>query len=397
MLFAHLYVGMGANYVCPRCGNSDPRYIGTKSKVKYCRRCLIFQGEEVKRAEGAPKPVSLSIPYRLSKEQKELSERILANYKQGKDTLVYAVCGSGKTEISFGVIGFAMSEGHKVAFALPRRDVVIELSSRLAEAFPTNRIVAVYGGHNEELEGDCIVLTTHQLYRYPDYFDLIVMDEVDAFPFKGSELLEAMLKRSLRGRLVMMSATPSKELVAQFRKPGKDLVTLHTRFHKKPIPVPKLVVGPGPYLLLSLLRLLRRYHKEGKQCFIFVPTVALSEDLHRKTSLFCPKGNYVSSKREKRAKIIADFKKGRYSYLVTTAVLERGITVRNLQVIVYLADESIYDAAALIQIAGRAGRKKDAPFGEVTFLARKETKGIDDAIIEIKRCNAFLPKVLQKA
>ena len=133
------------------------------------------------------------------------------------------------------------------------------------------------------------------------------MDEVDAFPFKGSELLEAMLKRSLRGRLVMMSATPSKELVARFRKPGKDLVTLHTRFHKKPIPVPKLVVGPAPYLLLSLLRLLRRYQKEGKQCFIFVPTVALSEDLHRKTSLFCPKGNYVSSKREKRAKIIADF------------------------------------------------------------------------------------------
>lgn len=76
--------------------------------------------------------------------------------------------------------------------------------------------------------------------------------------------------------------------------------------------------------------------------------------------------------------------------MVTTAVLERGITVKDLQVVVYRADKTIYDAAALIQIAGRAGRKKDAPEGEVTFLARKETEGIRDAILEIRHCNAFL-------
>ena len=381
---------MGNGFVCPRCGNSDPRYIGYKKGASYCRRCLVFQGEEAVFPPSHPKQVKLSLGYRLSKEQQELSNRILFNFQHGVDTLVYAVCGSGKTEISYGVIGYAMSKGMKVAFALPRRDVVIELYHRLHETFPLNKVVAVYGGHSADLVGDCIVLTTHQLYRYPDCFDLIIMDEVDAFPFKGSELLEAMLERSLKGRLIMMSATPSKALVKRFKGPGKEILTLHTRFHKHPIPVPRLELGPRPLLFLSLVRKLRRYGKVGKPCFVFVPTVELSESLYRKLAGICAKGDYVSSKRVGRSDIIDRFKKGGYRYLVTTAVLERGITVKDLQVIVYRADEAIYDAAALIQIAGRAGRKKDAPDGEVTFLAQKETEGIRDAILEIRHCNAFL-------
>lgn len=381
---------MGNGFVCPRCGNKDPVYIGKKNGQPYCRRCLIFQGEEAVLPPSSPKQVKLSLGYRLSREQQDLSERILNNFRQGIDTLVYAVCGSGKTEISYGVIGYAMSKGLKVAFALPRRDVVVELYHRLKAAFPLNKVVSVYGGHTDDLVGDCIVLTTHQLYRYPSCFDLIIMDEVDAFPFRGSALLEAMLQRSLKGRLVMMSATPSKALVAKFKGKGKDILTLHTRFHKHPIPVPKLVTGPPAWLFLCLVRKLRRYKKEGKPCFIFVPTVELSASLYGKLSGICAKGDYVSSKRLGRSRIIERFKKGGYSYLVTTAVLERGITVKDLQVIVYRADEAIYDAAALIQIAGRAGRKKDAPEGEVTFLARKETEGIRDAILEIRHCNAFL-------
>ena len=46
--------------------------------------------------------------YPLSKEQNELSNQIIANFKSGIDTLVYAVCGSGKTEISYGVIAYAV-------------------------------------------------------------------------------------------------------------------------------------------------------------------------------------------------------------------------------------------------------------------------------------------------
>jgi competence protein ComFA len=99
----------------------------------------------------------------------------------------------------------------------------------------------------------------------------------------------------------------------------------------------------------------------------------------------------VNSQRVNREGIIAAFKKRGTGYLITTSVLERGVTVKNLQVIVFAADEEkIYDSSALIQIAGRSGRKMDAPDGEVTYLAEKNSRSMQDSIREIQFCNTFL-------
>ena len=58
----------------------------------------------------------------------------------------------------------------KVGFAIPRKDVVVELEDRIKDAFPLNNVVRVYGGHTDLLDGDIILLTTHQLFRYNKYF-----------------------------------------------------------------------------------------------------------------------------------------------------------------------------------------------------------------------------------
>lgn len=381
---------MDGSFICPVCGNSDPKFVGMRLGKPYCRKCISFIGKEAAPKPPTPLKVVFSLPYSLSEEQEKLSQRIISNFKQGIDTLVYAVCGSGKTEISYGVIAYAMEMGMSVGFALPRRDVVIELQSRLASAFPKNRIVAVYGGHSDELAGDCLILTTHQLYRYPKYFDLLVMDEIDAFPFKGSDVLLAMFTRALKGHCLMMSATPSKQVVSLFKTKGHEMLTLHTRFHKHPIPVPVIKIIHNPAKTLFLIVKLREFRKTKKPCFVFVPTIGECESLFARISLFVPNGNYVSSKREHRSRIIERFKNGGYSYLVTTAVLERGITVKDLQVVVFDAHSLIYDTASLIQIAGRAGRKFDAPTGEVVFIADKETRFMAAAKKEIEYCNTFL-------
>ena len=81
---------------------------------------------------------------------------------------------------------------------------------------------------------------------------------------------------------------------------------------------------------------------------------------------------------------------------MTTAVLERGVTIKDLQVIIFHADSSIYDTASLIQIAGRAGRRKEAPEGEVIFFAKRNTKYIQGAIDEINANNKILQDMLQR-
>ena len=378
-------------FVCPRCGNKEEKYIGFRNGEPYCRKCIIFSGEEARDVPHPPKKAPLSLAYKLSEEQSELSRRIVENFVKGVDTLVYAVCGSGKTEISYGVLAYAISHGLRAGFALPRRDVVIELYWRMMKAFPNNKIVAVYGDHHRRLEGDIVILTTHQLYRYPSYFDLLVMDEIDAFPFKGNDVLIALYKKSLRGHCVLMSATPSKAILKKKKKKNHEILELMTRFHKKPIPVPKVSLSIPLFQTLKIIKKLREYKKEGKPCFVFAPTIVLCESLFEKVSLAVKNGSYVHSERPDKENVIDDFKKGKLDFLITTSVLERGVTIKNLQVLVFHADnKSIYDSSTLIQISGRVGRKMDSPNGEVVFFAQKQTEEMTDAIKKIEHYNTFL-------
>ena len=375
------------NFVCPICGNTDIHSIGYRNGKPYCRRCISFRGEEVKGDISYPTSAPINIDYELSNEQNELSNKILTNYKDGKNTLVHAVCGSGKTEIVLKVIQYAIKCGEHVGFAIPRRDVVIEIYQRFKAIFNKNNVISLYGGNTKMVQGDLVVLTTHQLYRYNHYFDLLIVDEIDAFPFKNNEVLDAFFRRSLKGHYVLMSATPSSEVLREFGKGGNEVVELFSRFHRYPLPVPDVVTGHKYKIEYKLITILRRMIKEKKPVMVFTPTIELCEETYQLTSFFIKGGNYVHSKRKDRSKIIDLFRENKIKYIVSTAVLERGVTVRNAQVIVYQADHMIYDRHTLIQIAGRVGRKKDAPEGEVIFLAKSKTGEMDAAIEEIERAN----------
>lgn len=320
-----------------------------------------------------------------------MSGQILDNYKNHNNTLIYAVCGAGKTELVFKVIEYALKRKESVGFAIPRKDVVIELSERLKNAFPKYKIVSVFGGHHDELNGDIVCLTTHQLYRYNKYFDLLIMDEIDAFPFKDNFVLISLFNRSVRGNHVLMSATPSEELVNKYKTMNNHkFIALHTRYHKKPIPVPTIQIGFGITLAYLVLKNLIRFLKENKPVFIFTPTIEQCEILFKMLKIFAKDGNFVHSKRKERSQIIQEFKKGKYKYLVTTSVLERGVTFKNLQVIVYDAAHEIYSKETLIQISGRVGRVIGATGGEIIYVASKKSKAMEESIKNIEESNSYL-------
>lgn len=385
---------MGNNFICPRCGNSNPRYIGYLNGEPYCRFCISMNGKSADKQIRERAATTIRLGYKLSKEQNALSTQLLINYKNKIDSLVNAVCGAGKTELVYRVIAFCLAQGKNVAFAVPRRDVVIELSARIREVFPFNSVTSVYGGHTEKLESDIVVLTTHQLYRYDKYFDLIILDEIDAFPFKNDKLLNEMFFRAVKGRIVMMSATPSKDIIDFFSEGNRQILELNTRFHRHPLPVPNVTVRIGIFKLPYLVRKLREFIKKGKKVFVFTPTIDKCEFVHKIVKIFVKNGTFVHSKCKDRSQKIKNFKLGKYDYLITTAVLERGVTFKDLQVIIFDADNEIYDSQALIQISGRVGRKKDAPEGEVIFLVNKESDEIRQAIEAIRTKNKYLQDLL---
>lgn len=378
---------MGKDFVCSRCGNKDPRYIGYRNGKPYCRACIGFHGRKANDDFAVNKKVRLELEYPLSDKQKEISDGVLYALASKKNVLIHAVTGAGKTELVYAAMESVLKKRGHVGFATPRKDVVIDLLPRIQESFPLAKVIAVYGEHSSNLEADIIVLTTHQLYRYESFFDLLILDEIDAFPYKGNMVLNSFFRKSVRGNYVLLSATPSKEDIEKIKQDNGVVLSLYERYHHAPLPEPKIRKITWFNSYYYVYKLLKGFLLENKPVFIFAPTISIGYRLYSFLRIMLSCGSFVSSEEEGRRLDIEKFKNGDLKYLVTTSILERGVTVRNLQVIVFNADHELYNAAALVQIAGRVGRKIDAKSGDAYFLGQSVTEEMRKAKEEIHEYN----------
>ena len=283
------------------------------------------------------------------------------------------MCGAGKTELVYQAIEYMVNQNKKVAFAIPRKDVVIEIYSRLKKDYPLLKICAVYGGNTNELLGQITVLTTHQLYRYKNYFDLLILDEADAFPYYKNDLLNQFLKDSINGPIIYLSATIKDD----FKKLTNNIVYVNRRFHNYDLTVPKIVLYNQLNKTSKLNQIIAL--NNNKQILVFVPTINIGKTLTKKTGY-----NFVYSSLKNKQEIIDKFKNKQIKILITTSILERGMTFFDVQVIVYDAQHDLFDESSLIQISGRVGRKLKAPTGNVYFLATKITSSMRKCIKTIK-------------
>lgn len=319
-----------------------------------------------------------------------------------QEFLVWAVCGAGKTEVSFGIISKALNEGAKVLVAIPRKDVVQELLPRFERAFPEIEITALYGGSgNRHGETPLTIATTHQCLRFYQNFDLIILDEGDAYPYQGSAMLHFAVRRSLKpgGKMVIMTATPDQILISKVDSGKMPFVTIPARPHRKPLIVPELIkldlhfpMIPGsgwepPSLVRQFLLDIK---PNQRRALIFLPTIKLIETVGKGLIQWAQtqgiKGAIIHSQVGNRDKTKAEFKEGMLDFLVTSTVLERGITIPNLEVLVLMADnEMVFDNRTLVQIAGRVGRLGEP--ARVLFTAARITKAMRDCCQSIVRLN----------
>jgi competence protein ComFA len=122
---------------------------------------------------------------------------------------------------------------------------------------------------------------------------------------------------------------------------------------------------------------------------MFVPLIARVLPLVERLQSWLPdvRIDGTSAKDSLRAAKVDAFRKGAIRLLVTTTILERGVTVPFADVYIMDADSSLFDAAALVQMAGRAGRSAKDPHGNVYFCAHTWTNTQQDAANQIKSMN----------
>lgn len=326
---------------CIRCGANEIQYF-YKGR---CRRCI---GLKVgKEPESSYVQVdSVKLEFELTDEQVVISKDLVRLVQSGKNVYVEAVCGAGKTEMCIELIKESLNAGLKIGWAIPRREVVLELHNRLESVFPKLKLVKVCQDYTDEVYGDLIICTTHQLFRYHQYFDILIIDEPDAFPYHNNTMLQHMAHVAARENIVYLSAT--YECGDDF-----EVLSLSSRPSKRPLPLPKIVN------IVKVMELLRKWKDEA--VLIFVPTKKIAMTVSR--ILMCP---FITSSSLNKKEILENFRKEN-GFLVCTTILERGVTFKDCFVIVLFADHKVFNKASLVQIAGRVERGLNPKKGEVIF------------------------------
>ncbi|MER2063228.1 MAG: DEAD/DEAH box helicase family protein [Alkalibacterium sp.] len=339
----------------------------------------------------------------LSEQQSEASDKVIESIRCNTETVLWAVAGAGKTEMLFRGIQEALEDNKRICIASPRIDVCLELAPRLQSAFPDVPMAVLYGGAEEEYAyTQLVVATTHQLYRFKEAFDVLIIDEVDAFPFHMNEALLFAVEKARRKQssLLYLTATPDQTLQKRIRKKKIETVILPARYHGVALPVPKAIyhkqdiLGSRDFKDSKLFKHMFELLKQGKHFLLFIPTIMLMEKLapvireqFKASSFAC-----VHSKDPLRKEKVLKMRGRELDFLVTTTILERGVTFEDIDVIIWRADHMVFTEAALVQISGRAGRSKAYPHGEVTFYHQGWTKAMKRALKQIRDMNHLARK-----
>lgn len=409
---------------CRRCGSGEAHMHRTPCAAcghmcAYCSACLtmgrsrecelLVLGMPAPPLEAGSTPADLN-KWRLSPAQAAATESALQFIEaphppqKNKEFLLWAVTGAGKTEMIFPLVESVISRGGRALIATPRRDVVIELDPRIRRAFPQARVVTLYGGSEQRWEaGDITLATTHQLMRFHQAFDLVIIDELDAFPYHGDPILHyaADKSRAPHAPKLLLSATPPTELQRRVKSGQLPHARVPVRYHRHPLPVPVLIRTPSVAKLLqtgkiprALLAALNHSLNRGAQLFIFVQRISQVEPMAKLLGRLLKQSAVegTSSQDPDRADKVNRFRKSEIRVLVTTTILERGVTIPRSDVYILDADGRLFDEASLVQMAGRAGRSGEDPNGFVYFCGRERTGAQAAAISQIRGMNRIARK-----
>jgi competence protein ComFA len=395
---------------CFRCGSIfETTRTTLPNGSYYCSTCIhmgrVVSGQQFFHLPE-PKPQSRPVQFQwqgqLTAGQQKISQKLKVAVEKHENLLIWAVTGAGKTEMLFEALHYSLKKGSRVAIASPRVDVCLELYPRIQTVFPKETIALLHGKAEADYRYTKLVIcTVHQLLRFYQAFDLLIVDEVDSFPFVNNENLYYAVENALKkiSSLIYLTATPTKELKAKINQNILPVSILPARYHRRALPVPKLLWYShwqqlnSPQKLKKVRKLTEKLLQNNK-VLIFCPSIAMIKKLGTMLMPCFPNHTIemVYGADEGRLEKVMAMREHKIDIFITSTILERGVTFDQVSVIVYGANHRVFSASALVQIAGRVDRRNTCTNGEVWFLHNGQTKEIREAIRQIKEMNCLAEK-----
>ena len=408
----------GTTVFCQRCSGRTPlAQAMLPNGDYYCRNCIQF-GRLTSQSKlyRIKEPNRFEIPTEiltwkglLSPFQAKCAQQLIEKVAQHQNHLVWAVTGAGKTEMLFPMLTESIRRGKRIAIASPRIDVCNELFPRIQAAFANIDCLLLHGQANQYFYSQLTVCTTHQLMKFYHAFDILIIDEGDSFPYVNNLSLAAGAKNACKenGVMLYLTATPDENSLKMIRKRQLTLDYLPLRFHQHHLPEIKFMVErqmrrqvDQQNLSFKLRKIILKWVAQQTPFLIFVPRVKLLMPLYEAVQKIVPStvtGNTVHANDPQRLEKVQRLRDGEYRYLVTTTILERGVTFKNLDLMVWDANDSNFSRSSLVQIAGRVGRSRERPTGDVYFIIGHYSLKIQQAAGQIKKLNRKAAELLHES
>lgn len=171
--------------------------------------------------------------------------RAIESLRQGKDTLVIAPTGAGKTFIATQAIRAIVEKGKRAVYTAPLKALSNAKYAEMKKLFePEFRVGLLTGDRKIEGDAEIVVATTeiyrNELYSYSENYALVVLDELHylADPQRGPVWEESIILSSQGSTLLMLSASISNpeevaEWIAEVRRKEVEIIQVS----KRPVPL----------------------------------------------------------------------------------------------------------------------------------------------------------------
>lgn len=339
----------------------------------------IAKSEAVIKKSGNCKELIESLPFELTKGQKEAFESIEEDLTSGRvmARLIQGDVGSGKTIIAELAMLMCASSGYQAAIMVPTEVLAEQHFKSMSKTFEKFgvRCCLLTGSMTSKEKKEAysrisshevdVVIGTHTLFQEKLEFDnlaLCVTDEQHRF---GVRQREGLSKKGIKPHILVMSATPIPRTLAMMLYGDMD-ISLIKELPADRLPIKNCVVGPE--YRPTAYKFIAEQVKQGRQCYIICPMVEGSDDSDGENvtdyseklketfgdEIRVEKLHGKMKPSEKNA-VMQDFAEGEIDVLVSTTVVEVGVNVPNATVMM-IENAERFGLAQLHQLRGRVGR-----------------------------------------
>jgi len=306
-------------------------------------------------------PFIRGLPFKLTNDQQRVLQEIAADLSQPRAAkrVIVGDVGSGKSVIMFGA-AYLVYPDPSILMA-PTTILATQLYQEARRILPKEiRITLVTSGTKGELGDYHLIIGTHALlYQKLPPAPLIMVDEQHRFGTEQRERLKRLVQRKEGApHFLQFSATPIPRTQAMMESALVDFSFIRETPFKRDVTT-KIISKPD---FRELLLHIQREIERGHQILIVYPLVQESDHYRYKSleeaadfwrSSF--DGVYVTHGGDREKEEILRQFRDRGKILLTTTVIEVGISLPRLSTVVIVGAENM-GLATLHQLRGRVSR-----------------------------------------